>query len=385
MKKRHLAILGSTGSIGTQTLDVVRMHPDRLEVTALGCCRSIDLVEKQARAFKPKLVAVYDEAQAGVLRTRLSDTDIAVVSGMEGLIELAVQPEADTVVTAIVGMIGVKPTVAAIEAGKDIALANKETCVTAGHLIMPLAAQHHVDILPVDSEHSAIFQSLQGRAHSKIKKILLTASGGPFRGMSRDELEQVTVDDALAHPTWQMGPKVTVDSATMVNKGLEVIEAKWLFDVPPDAIQVVIQPQSIIHSMVEYEDHSLIAQLGTSDMRIPIQYALTWPNHLPSPAEELDFAALKSLDFDVPDNATFRGLPLAVEAVKTGGSMPCAFNAANEWANAAFRRGQIRFLDIYRVIEDVMENHQVTAAPSVEEIQEIANETFRYCKKKYQA
>lgn len=381
--KRHLAILGSTGSIGTQTLDVVRMHPDLFKVTALGCCRSIDLAEKQAREFGPSLVAVYDEGQADVLKTRLSDTDIRVVSGMAGLIELASQPEADTVVTAIVGMIGVEPTVAAIEAGKDIALANKETCVTAGHIIMPLAEKHHVNILPVDSEHSAIFQSLQGKGGSKIHKILLTASGGPFRGMSKKELAHVTVKETLAHPTWQMGPKVTVDSATMVNKGLEVIEARWLFDVDPDDIQVVIQPQSIIHSMVEYEDHSVIAQLATSDMRVPIQYALTWPDHLPSPADALDFTALKSLDFDVPDNETFRGLPLAVSAIKTGGSMPCAFNAANEWANAAFRRGEIRFLDIYDIIEKVMAGHQVIASPTVSEIREIANETFEYCDRQF--
>ena len=381
--KRHLAILGSTGSIGTQTLDVVRMHPDLFKVTALGCCRSIDLAEKQAREFGPSLVAVYDEGQADVLKTRLSDTNIRVVSGMAGLIELASQPEADTVVTAIVGMIGVEPTVAAIEAGKDIALANKETCVTAGHIIMPLAEKHHVNILPVDSEHSAIFQSLQGKAGSKIHKILLTASGGPFRGMSKKELAHVTVKETLAHPTWQMGPKVTVDSATMVNKGLEVIEARWLFDVDPDDIQVVIQPQSIIHSMVEYEDHSVIAQLATSDMRVPIQYALTWPDHLPSPADALDFTALKSLDFDVPDNETFRGLPLAVSAIKTGGSMPCAFNAANEWANAAFRRGEIRFLDIYDIIERVMAGHQVIASPTVSEIREIANETFKYCDRQF--
>jgi 1-deoxy-D-xylulose-5-phosphate reductoisomerase len=381
--KRHLAILGSTGSIGTQTLDVVRMHPDLFKVTALGCCRSIDLAEKQAREFGPSLVAVYDKGQADVLKTRLSDTDIRVVFGMSGLIELAAQPEADTVVTAIVGMIGVEPTVAAIEAGKDIALANKETCVTAGHLIMPLAKAHDVNILPVDSEHSAIFQSLQGKASSKIHKILLTASGGPFRGMSKKELAHVTVKETLAHPTWQMGPKVTVDSATMVNKGLEVIEARWLFDVDPDDIQVVIQPQSIIHSMVEYEDHSVIAQLATSDMRVPIQYALTWPDHLPSPADALDFTALKSLDFDVPDNETFRGLPMAVSAIKTGGSMPCAFNAANEWANAAFRRGEIRFLDIYDIIERVMAGHQVIASPTVSEIREIANETFKYCDRQF--
>ena len=376
---RRLSVLGSTGSIGTQTLDVVRQHPELFRVEALGCGSNIDLIEKQAREFTPRLVAVYQKDQAAILKTRLKDTGVRVIAGMTGLIALAQLPQADIVVTAIVGMIGLRPTVAAIEAGKDIALANKETCVTAGHVIMPLAEQHGVKILPVDSEHSAIFQALQGKADSKIHKIYLTASGGPFRGRTRRELARVTVREALAHPTWSMGPKITIDSATMVNKGLEVIEAKWLFDVDVDRIQVVIQPQSVIHSMVAYEDGSILAQLGSSDMRIPIQFALTWPNHLPSPAAPLDFETLTRLDFAVPDNGTFRGVPLAVRAIRAGGSMPCALNAANEWANAAFRKGRIRFLEIYDVIEQVMDRHRVVPEPTVEEIVNLENEINRYC------
>lgn len=376
---RRLSVLGSTGSVGTQTLDVVTMHPDLFCVAGLGCHSNIRLMEAQARKYSPRLVAVYDKAAAATLRIRLKDTAIRVVAGMAGLIELATLDQADMVVTAIVGMIGLQPTVAAIEAGKDIALANKETCVTAGHLIMPLAQQRGVHILPVDSEHSAIFQALQGKADSKIHKIYLTASGGPFFGKKRGELRHVTIREALAHPTWSMGPKITVDSATMVNKGLEVIEAKWLFDVAIDRIQVVIQPQSVIHSMVAYEDGSVIAQLGSSDMRIPIQFALTWPNHLPSPAAPLDFKTLAKLDFAVPDNDTFRGIPLAVRAIRAGGSMPCAFNAANEWANAAFRKGRIRFLEIYDVIEQIMDRHRAVPEPTVEEILTIENEINRYC------
>ncbi len=380
---RTISVLGSTGSIGTQTLDIVRMHPELLQVAALGCGSNIRLLEQQAREFGPAVVAVYDEAAAGELRTRLADTNIRVLSGMEGLLEMCTLDEVDTVVTAIVGMIGIRPTIAAIEAGKDIALANKETCVTAGHLIMPLAKQMGVRILPVDSEHSAIFQSLQGKADSKIKKILLTASGGPFRHMTRDELEHVTAKEALAHPTWSMGPKVTIDSASMVNKGLEVIEAKWLFDVDPDDIQVVIQPQSIIHSMVEFEDHSVIAQLGVSDMRIPIQYALTWPNHIPSPADELDWTALTGIEIGVPNDEVFKGLPLARRAIKTGGSLPATFNAANEWANAYFRKGEIPFLRIYDIIEEAMDAHQVIANPTVEEILQIQAEIDRHCDERY--
>ncbi len=380
---KHIAVLGSTGSIGTQTLDVVRKHPEMMDVVALACGSRIDLVEKQAREFSPEIVAVYDEKAASDLAVRLADTNIKVLGGMDGLIEMCRIPSADVVVTAIVGMIGIRPTIAAIEAGKDIALANKETCVCAGHIILPLAAEKGVKILPVDSEHSAIFQALQGRAGSAIRRILLTASGGPFRGRTREELMNVTAAQALAHPTWSMGPKITVDSASMVNKGLEVIEAKWLFDVDVDQIEVVIQPQSIIHSAVEYEDGSILAQMGPSDMRIAIQYALTYPLHLPSPAVPLDFRALSGLELGVPDNETFRGLPLAISAIRTGGSMPVVFNASNEWANAIFRRGDISFLQIYDVIEDTMSRHSVIAAPTVDEIFAVQDEIDAYCEEKY--
>ena len=380
---KHIAVLGSTGSIGTQTLDVVRKHPEMMDVVALACGSRIDLVEKQAREFSPEIVAVYDDKAASDLAVRLADTNIKVLGGMDGLIEMCRIPSADVVVTAIVGMIGIRPTIAAIEAGKDIALANKETCVCAGHIILPLAAEKGVKILPVDSEHSAIFQALQGRAGSAIRRILLTASGGPFRGRTREELMNVTAAQALAHPTWSMGPKITVDSASMVNKGLEVIEAKWLFDVDVDQIEVVIQPQSIIHSAVEYEDGSILAQMGPSDMRIAIQYALTYPLHLPSPAVPLDFRALSGLELGVPDNETFRGLPLAISAIRTGGSMPVVFNASNEWANAIFRRGDISFLQIYDVIEDTMSRHSVIAAPTVDEIFAVQDEIDAYCEEKY--
>ena len=380
---KHIAVLGSTGSIGTQTLDVVRKHPEMMDVVALACGSQIDLIEKQAREFHPELVAVYDVKAASDLAVRLSDTNTKVLSGMDGLIEMCRIPSADVVVTAIVGMIGIRPTIAAIEAGKDIALANKETCVCAGHIILPLAAEKGVKILPVDSEHSAIFQALQGRAGSAVRRILLTASGGPFRGKTRDELMNVTAAQALAHPTWSMGPKITVDSASMVNKGLEVIEAKWLFDVDVDQIEVVIQPQSIIHSAVEYEDGSILAQMGPSDMRIAIQYALTYPLHLPSPAVPLDFRTLAGLELGVPDNETFRGLPLAISAIRTGGSMPVVFNASNEWANAIFRRGDISFLQIYDVIEDTMSRHRVIEAPTVDEIFAVQNEIDAYCEEKY--
>ena len=376
---KHIAILGSTGSIGTQTLEVVRRNPALLKVVALGCDTNIELMEKQAREFLPLCVAVCDERAAETLRVRLLDTPVRVLGGMDGIIEMCTLPEADVIVTACVGMIGLRPTIAAICAGKDIALANKETLVTAGHLIIPLAKEKKVRILPVDSEHSAIFQALQGRADSGIKKILLTASGGPFRHMDASELEQVTVDQALAHPTWTMGPKITIDSASMVNKGLEVIEAKWLFGVNVDQIEVVIQPQSVIHSMVEYEDGSVIAQLGPTDMLVPIQYALTYPTHLPSAVKPLDFRTLKKLDFDVPRNDVFRGIPLAIEAAEAGGSMPCVFNAANEWANAHFRSGRIRFPEIYEIIEGAMAAHTVIKHPDVETILSVEKEVNRYC------
>ena len=380
---KRIAVLGSTGSIGTQSLDVARLHPERLTVTALGCGSNIELLEKQVREFHPRIAAVYDERAAETLRVRLADTDTEVVAGMEGLIAMCCDESVDVVVTAIVGMIGLQPTAAAIEAGKQIALANKETCVTAGHLIMPLARRKGVRILPVDSEHSAIFQALQGRAGSKIRRIILTASGGPFRGMTREELASVTVKEALAHPTWSMGPKITIDSASMVNKGLEIIEAKWLFDVDPDDIEVVLQPQSLIHSAVEYEDGSILAQMGPSDMRIPIQYALTYPEHLPSPAKPLDFRELSGITFGQPDNETFRGIPLAMRAIREGGSMPCAFNAANEWANARFRRGGVSFPAIYDIIEGAMDRHRTLADPSIPEILAVEEEIYRFCEEHY--
>lgn len=380
---KRVAVLGSTGSIGVQSLDVIRLHPELLTCVALGLGRNIELAEKQAREFSPKLVAVYDEEAANALRVRLSDTRIRVVSGMEGLLQMATLPEADIVVTGIVGMIGIRPTVAAIEAGKDIALANKETCVCAGHLILPLAAEKGVQILPVDSEHSAIFQALQGRAGSKIRRIILTASGGPFRGKKLAELQNVTAKEALAHPTWSMGPKITIDSASLVNKGLEVMEARWLFDVPPEKIEVLVQPQSLIHSAVEYEDGSILAQLGPSDMRIPIQYALTYPMHLPSPATPLDFRALSGLTFEQPDVETFEGLPLAYEALRIGGSMPTVFNAANEWANAVFRRGGIPFPAIYDILKEEMGRHTRIANPSVDEIFAVQEEIDAHCREKY--
>lgn len=380
---RHLSVLGSTGSIGTQTLDVVRMHPDLMTVETLSCGHNIDLCEKQIREFHPRACAVFDKKAADDLKARVSDTPTKVLSGMEGLIETVTDPHVEIVVTGIVGMIGIEPTIAAIKAGKDIALANKETCVCAGHIIMPLAKKMGVRILPVDSEHSAIFQSLQGRADSRIRKILLTASGGPFLGKTREELSGVTVKEALDHPTWSMGPKVTIDSASLVNKGLEVMEAHWLFDVPAEKIQVLIQPQSLLHSAVEYEDGSVIGQMGPSDMRIPIQFALTFPDHLPSPAQELDFFAAGHMDFQKPDTETFRGLPLAFRALKEGGSQPCVFNAANEWANAYFRRGNIHFLQIYDIIEEAMDHHEVIKNPTVEDLLSIKDQVNRHFDEKY--
>lgn len=373
---KQIAILGSTGSIGTQTLDVVRANPGELTVTALSAGRRIDLLEKQIREFHPRLVAVWEEEKALELKSRIQDTDTRVVSGMEGLLELAVMPEAEILVTAIVGMIGIRPTIAAIEAGKDIALANKETLVTAGHIIMPLARKHGVKILPVDSEHSAIFQCLHGDDRRQLAKLLITASGGPFRGKKTKDLEKVQVEDALKHPNWAMGQKITIDSATLVNKGLEVLEARWLFDVELDQIQVVVQPKSIIHSMVEFTDGAVIAQLGTPDMKLPIQYALFYPERRPLGGERLNFSALREITFEDPDTDTFRGLAMAVEAGKIGGSMTTAFNAANERAVAKFLKKEIRFLDIYAIIEEAMREHQVIKNPTVEQILETEAETY---------
>ena len=366
---RKISIIGSTGSIGTQTLEVVRNNPD-YSVEALSCGRNIDLIEEQIREFKPRLAAVGSEEDAKDLRARLKDMDITIASGMEGLVAVAGCEYSDTVVTAIVGMIGVRPTLAAIEAGKNIALANKETLVTAGHLVMKRAAEKGVKILPVDSEHSAIFQSLQGNEGNKIRRILLTASGGPFRGKTRDELKDVTVQQALNHPNWSMGPKITIDSATMVNKGLEIIEAHWLFDVSADMIEVVVQPESIIHSAVEYEDGAVMAQLGVPDMKLPIQYALTYPERRPMQGDKLDFTKMRGINISVPDRNTFKGLDFAYRASATGGSMPTVLNAANEYAVAKFLAGNCRFLDIYDIIEYAMDAHEgsVIENPSLEDI-----------------
>lgn len=373
MKK--IAILGSTGSIGTQTLEVVRENGD-IEVISLAAGSNTELLEQQVREFHPQVVCVYEEEKAREFRERLKDVAVRIVTGMDGLIETACVPEAEIVVTAVVGMIGIRPTIAAIEAGKDIALANKETLVTAGHLIIPLAREKGIRILPVDSEHSAIFQSLQGNAGNRIQKILLTASGGPFRGKREEDLLNVKVEDALKHPNWSMGRKITIDSSTMVNKGLEVIEAKWLFDVEIDDIQVVVQPQSVIHSMVEYEDGSVIAQLGTPDMKLPIQYALYYPQRRYLPRDRLDFWSLTHLDFEKPDMDTFYGLSLAYEAGRTGGSLPTVFNAANELAVAMFLNREITYLEIVEIIEDCMRAHHNIKSPSLEQILTAEQETY---------
>lgn len=375
MKK--IAILGSTGSIGTQTLEVVRSNPD-LQVAALAAGSNVEKMEEQIREFHPVLAAMWTEEAAKDLQARVADTEVKVVSGMEGLLEIAVLAESQVLVTAIVGMIGIKPTIAAIQAGKDIALANKETLVTAGHIIMPLAKQHGVAILPVDSEHSAIFQSMNGEPKDKIEKILLTASGGPFRGRSKEQLQNIQVEDALKHPNWAMGRKITIDSSTLVNKGLEVMEAKWLFGVDLDRIQVVVHPQSIIHSAVQYVDGAIMAQLGTPDMKLPIQYALFYPDRRPMAGKRVDLFDLAQITFEKPDTDTFTGLALAYEAAKTGGSMPTVYNAANERAVALFLDRKISYLQIPELIGKAMEQHKVTAEPTVEQILEAEAETYEY-------
>lgn len=381
---KNVMVLGATGSIGTQTLEVVRANPD-MQVVSLAARSSIDLLEKQVREFLPKLVCVYEEEKAGELQKRISDlSGVEVVTGMEGMIACATMTEGDMVVASVVGMIGILPVVEAIKAGKDIAFANKETLVTAGHIIMPLVKEKGVNFLPVDSEHAAIFMCLNGEHSSEVEKILLTASGGPFRGKKREELQHVTLQDALRHPNWSMGRKITIDSSTMVNKGLEVIEAKWLFDVDFDRIQVVLQPQSIIHSMVEFRDGAVMAQLGTPDMRLPIQYALCYPERRERMGEPLDFRKLSAITFEEPDRDTFRGLSLAYEAGKTGGSMPTVFNAANEKAVALFLQEKISYLTMADILEDAMEKHVLIKHPSLEEILAVEQETYDYIEKKYQ-
>ena len=375
MKK--LSILGSTGSIGTQALEVVRSNKD-IKVTALAAFRDVDAIEAQAREFKPELACLFDAAAASELKVRLADTDVKVVSGMNGLVEAASATPADIVLTAVVGMVGILPTLAAIEAGRDIALANKETLVTAGHLVMSAASGRGVRILPVDSEHSAIFQCLQGNETNDIDRILLTCSGGPFRGMKKEQLESVTLEDALRHPSWSMGKKITVDCATLANKGLEVMEAKWLFDVPAERIQVVIHPGSYVHSMVRFEDGAIMAQLGTPDMKLPIQYALYFPERRYLAGERLDLVKLGHLDFYEPDTETFTALALALEAGRTGGSMPTVFNAANEWAVAGFLRRELSFTDIPRSIEKAMNAHKTIPDPSLEDILETEKWVYSY-------
>ena len=377
MKMKNIAILGSTGSIGTQTLDVARNNKD-IRVVALSAGSNIELLEDQIREFSPKLVSVADEKNAQLLRKNLEGTGVRVVFGMEGLIELAQHPDSDMVVTAVVGMMGLRPTVAAINAGKDIALANKETLVTAGHIIMPLAKEKNVRILPVDSEHSAILQCLTGEDQKEISKIILTASGGPFRGKTIEQMKDVKLEDALKHPNWSMGKKITIDSATMVNKGLEVIEAKWLFGLAAEDIEVVVQPQSVIHSMVEFVDGGIMAQLGTPDMRLPIQYAIYYPHRRTLGGQRLDFKTLKQITFEEPDLENFRGLALAFEALKSGGSMTTVYNAANELAVTKFLKKEIGFLDIVTMIEESMKAHKVIENPDINQILHAEEQTYEF-------
>lgn len=373
MKK--IGILGSTGSIGTQTLEIVREHKD-IEVVALSAGSNIAKLEEQIREFNPKAAVVYDDKRAKELSDNVSDLDVKVLSGMDGLIEIAQMPEYDILVTAIVGMIGIVPTIHAIKTKKDIALANKETLVTAGHIIMPLAKEYGVKILPVDSEHSAIFQSMNGEKREQVEKLIITASGGPFRTLPKDKFKEIKLEDALKHPNWTMGQKITIDSASMVNKGLEVMEAKWLFDMDLEHIEVVVHPQSVIHSMVEYKDGAIIAQLGTPDMKIPIQYALYYPDRRNLGGTRLDFAKLGQMTFEAPDFDKFEGLSLAFDAAKEGGSMPTVFNAANERAVAKFLAGKIKFVQIPEIIRYSMQNHKVIINPTVEDILELERSTY---------
>lgn len=380
---KNIAVIGSTGSIGTQTLDIVRNNTDELKIKVLAAGSNVELIEKQIREFKPEIAVLYNAEKANELKIKIADTGVKVLSGMDGMIEAATFDDVDTVVTSMVGMIGIKPTIAAIKAGKNIALANKETLVTAGHIIMPLIKEHKVSLLPVDSEHSAIFQSMNGENRKRISKILLTASGGPFRGKSYEELKNVTLEDALKHPNWAMGQKITVDSATLVNKGLEVMEAAWLFDVDVSMIQVVVHPQSVIHSMVEYEDTAVIAQLGCPDMRLPIQYALFYPDRRFLDAKKLDFFEMKSLTFEKPDMDTFKGLKFAMEAAEFGGSMPTVFNASNEEAVAMFLNKKIGFLDIYRIIEESMNRHTVISNPDIDTVLSVERDTREFIRKSF--
>ncbi|WP_273325017.1 1-deoxy-D-xylulose-5-phosphate reductoisomerase [Vallitalea guaymasensis] len=379
MKK--ISILGSTGSIGKQTIDIVCKQND-IQILGLTANTNIDLLEKQIELVKPQVVAVMDEQKASILKKRIRGK-VEVLSGMDGLIRVATLEKVDIVVTAVVGMIGIRPTVEAIKASKDIALANKETLVTAGQIIMDLIKEYKVNIFPVDSEHSAIFQSLKGENKKEVSKILLTASGGPFRGKNIEQLKDITKAQALNHPNWSMGPKITIDSATLMNKGLEVIEAKWLFDVAPDQIQVVVHPQSIIHSMVEYNDGSVIAQLGVPDMRIPIQYALNYPRRVENNIKKLDLFKVASLTFEEPDIKTFRCLELAYRALEEGGSILSVLNAANELAVKKFLEDKVRFLEIPEIIEYAMDKHCNIKNPSLTNIFEAEKETYEIIESKW--
>lgn len=375
---KHVAVIGSTGSIGRQTMEIIREKREQLSVTALAVDTGIEELEKQIREFSPKIACVYNNEKAEILKIKVADCNTKIVSGMEGLFECVTQAEVDIVLMSVVGMIGIQPTIEAIKAGKDIALANKETLVTAGHIIMPLVKQYGVNLLPVDSEHSAIFQSLRGEPGAKIEKILLTASGGPFRGKKQDELLYITPEDALKHPNWFMGKKITIDSSTLVNKGLEVMEAKWLFDVEPEQIEVLIQPQSILHSAVQFSDGGIIGQMGMPDMKLPIQYALLYPDRASLDTKRVDFFALGQMTFEKPDTKTFRGLPLAYHALKLGGNMPTVYNAANEYAVARFLDHKIAYLDITKMIERSMEAVALIQNPCLEEILYTEQETYRY-------
>ncbi len=377
---KNLVLLGSTGSIGTQTLEIIKDN-EGIKVLALAAGKNASLMEEQIREFKPEYAVMYDEAAYSDLRERVKDLPVKVLQGMEGLLTVSALPKADIVETALVGMIGIQPTIAAIKANKTIALANKETLVTAGHIIMPLAKENGVNIYPVDSEHSAIFQSLNGENGNKISKILLTASGGPFRGLSYEELKTKTIEDALKHPNWSMGKKVTIDSASLVNKGLEVIEAKWLFDVDVKKIQVLIQPQSILHSAVEFEDGAVIGQMGVPDMKLPIQYALFYPERRPMRDNRIDFFKLGKIDFYEPDIKTFKGLGYAYEAARQGGAMPTVFNAANELAVKDFLERKISFTGIYDYIEAAMDSVKNIENPTVFEILDTEKAAYEAIKK----
>ena len=382
MKK--LVILGSTGSIGTQTLEIVKDKNEDFGVLALAAYSNVDLMEKQVREFSPKYVVLYVENAAKELEERIKDLDVKVLSGMEGLEYISTLEDCDMLVAAMVGMIGIRPTIAAVKAGKDIALANKETLVTAGHIIVPLCKENNVNLYPVDSEHSAIYQCLKAQDRKMVDKILLTASGGPFLGRKYDDLKDVSLKDALNHPNWAMGKKITIDSASLVNKGLEVIEAKWLFDVDIEDVEVIIHPQSIIHSMVQFKDNAVLAQLGLPDMKLPIQYALYEGNRQPMPERKVNFFELSKLDFLKPDHETFKGIKLAIESYNRGFIYTTVFNAANEIANRYFQEGRIKFLQIYDIIEDALTlDFDTNKTPTLDEILDVESKVYDYISDKY--